>query len=86
MMMTGICGNCSFTLVSSARPDSPGIRMSDTSTCGSLTASACSTSYAVENVRYGMPSRASAFSSTQRIERSSSTIHTDFFVSSRGGS
>jgi len=60
--------------------------MSDTSTCGWLTASACSTSYADENVLNGMPSRASAFSSTQRIERSSSTIQTAFMPSPRGGS
>ena len=44
MMMTGSCGSRSLTLLSSASPDSPGIRMSDTSTCGSATASACSTS------------------------------------------
>ena len=86
MMITGICGWRSFILLSSARPDSPGMRMSETSTCGSLTASACSTSYAVANVLYGMPSRASAFSRTQRIERSSSTIHTAFVPSPRGGS
>ena len=86
MMMTGICGCRSFTLLKSAMPDSPGMRMSDTSTCGSLTASACITSYAVANVLYGMPSRASAFSRTQRIERSSSTIHTALLPSPRGGS
>ena len=37
MMMIGICGCRSFTSASSCRPDSPGIRMSETSTCGSLT-------------------------------------------------
>jgi hypothetical protein len=42
--MTGICGWRSFTFDRSEMPDSPGMRMSDTSTCGWLTASACSTS------------------------------------------
>ena len=86
MMMTGICGCRSFILFSSARPDSPGILMSETSTCGSLTESACSTSYAVAKVLKGMPSRASAFSRTQRIDRSSSTIHTALVSLPRGGS
>ena len=62
------------------------MRMSDTSTCGWLTASACRTSYADEKALNGMPSRASAFSSTQRIERSSSTIQTDFESTLRMGS
>ena len=77
MMITGTFGCVSLTFASSESPDSPLIRMSETSTCGSLTASACCTSYADVKVWYGMPSRASAFSSTQRIDRSSSTIQTD---------
>ena len=44
MMITGMCGWRSFIMLSRTSPDSPGIRMSDTSTCGSLTASACVTS------------------------------------------
>ena len=78
MMMTGTSGKRCLTLVSSASPDSPGMRMSDTSTCGRLCWSACSISSADAKVRNAMPSRASAFSSTQRIERSSSTIQTGF--------
>src|SRR5438477_7754571 len=54
------------------------MRMSLTSTCGWLCCMACNTSLAVENALYGISSRASAFSSTQRIERSSSTIQTGF--------
>ena len=57
--------------------------MSDTSTCGGR-GERVSASCADENVLYAMPSRASAFSSTQRIERSSSTIQTGFMQS--GGS
>ncbi len=51
MMMTGRCGYCSFTLLSSTSPDSPGMRMSDTITCGWVWASACITSYTDANVR-----------------------------------
>src|SRR5215831_5398943 len=85
MMITGTSGKRCFTSLSSASPDSPGMRMSETSTCGRLCSSACCTSFAVAKVRYAMPSRSSAFSSTQRIERSSSTIHTGFNGSPRKG-
>src|SRR5471032_1663487 len=61
-------------------PEPPGIRMSLTTTSGSDCASAAIVSGTPENDRYGIPSRASAFSSTQRIERSSSTIHTAFMI------
>ena len=44
MTITGSCGQRSFTFASSDSPDSPGMRTSDTSTCGCESASACSTS------------------------------------------
>ena len=61
------------------------MRMSVTSTCGSLAASACSTSWAEANILNAMSSRASAFSNTQRMERSSSMIQTGFIVASSRG-
>src|SRR5258707_662872 len=54
------------------------MRISLTTTRGVSVSSASSASRAEENVRCAMLSRASAFSNTQRIERSSSTIHTGF--------
>jgi hypothetical protein len=56
------------------------MRMSETSTCGAPAASASSASRAEANELYEMPSRLSAFSNTQRIERSSSTIQTGFMT------
>jgi hypothetical protein len=80
MMMTGMCGKRALILESSDSPDSPGIRISDTSTRGGGPAPsrAASTSAAEPKLLYGISSRARAFSSTQRIERSSSTIQTAF--------
>src|SRR5258706_1990518 len=78
--MTGICGW--FALISDSRlsPAPPGIRMSRTTTSGSDWPSAATASGTLENDRYGIPSRAIAFSRTQRIERSSSTIQTAFII------
>ena len=76
--MTGTAGWRCFTAFRSSRPDSPGIRISDTSTSGESSESASSASCAEENELKAMPSRLSAFSITQRIDRSSSTIQTGF--------
>jgi hypothetical protein len=54
------------------------MRMSDTSTCGALSLSASSASCADSKELKAMPSRPSAYSNTQRMERSSSTIQTGF--------
>ena len=54
------------------------MRMSLTTTCGGSLGEASSASCAAPKVRCAMPSRASAFSNTQRIERSSSMIQTGF--------
>jgi len=54
------------------------MRMSETRTCGGPLRKACSASSADENELKAMPSRPSAFSNTQRMERSSSTIQTGF--------
>jgi hypothetical protein len=64
---------------SSDRPDSPGMRMSETSTCGggAPASSVASASAAEPKLLKGISSRASAFSKTQRMERSSSMIQTD---------
>ena len=78
MTMTGTAGWRCFTACSSSRPERPGMRMSETSTSGELAPSASSASCAEENELKAMPSRLSAFSITQRMERSSSTIQTGF--------
>ena len=65
------------------------MRMSETSTSGAPPESASSASCAEENESKAMPSRLSAFSITQRMERSSSTIQTGFmwqFTSAEAGS
>src|SRR5262245_40978184 len=81
MMITGSSGCFCFTLCNTSRPEVPGIRISDTSTCGVSLSSAVSASCASPKVLNGMPSRVSAFSNTQRIERSSSITHTGFIGS-----
>src|SRR6185503_3056188 len=58
------------------------MRMSLTTTCGVSVLSAASASWAEEKVLNAMFSRVSAFSKTQRIERSSSMIHTGFMSAS----
>ena len=58
------------------------MRISLTTTCGRLFAISASASVAEEKVLNAMFSRASAFSNTQRMERSSSMIQTGFMVSS----
>ena len=54
------------------------MRMSLTTTCGVSVLSAASASCAEAKVLNAMFSRVSAFSNTQRIERSSSMIQTGF--------
>ena len=78
MMMTGRLACCSFAFCRSSSPDSPGMRMSLTTTCGVSVSSAASASCAEAKVLNAMFSRVSAFSNTQRIERSSSMIQTGF--------
>ena len=83
MMITGMCGRRSCSLLAAGRCRlAPGMRMSDTSTCGASSSSARRHSAAEANARTSKPSRASAFSSTQRIDWSSSTIQTAFMCSS----
>ncbi len=85
MTITGTAGWRCFTALSSSSPERPGMRMSDTSTSGeSSSDSASSASCAEENELYAMPSRLSAFSITQRMERSSSTIQTGFMSAAAG--
>src|SRR5512145_3260117 len=59
-------------------PEPPGMRMSDTSTCGSSSSIAASTSRGLVKLRTARSSRASAFSSTNRMDWSSSTIQMGF--------
>src|SRR3989304_3992535 len=80
MTITGSVGWRCFTAESSARPEVPGMRMSDTSTWGAPLSSAASASEACAKVLNGIPSRVSAFSNTQRIDRSSSTTQTGFIT------
>src|SRR5437870_9341204 len=61
-------------------PLTPGIRISEISTCGVSASSAVSTSWACAKARQGRLALASARSSTQRIERSSSTIQIGFML------
>ena len=85
MMMTGRLGNFSFSFCSNSRPDPPGIRMSLTTTCGVDADNASSASCADPKTLKAMFSRVSAFSNTQRIERSSSMIQTGFICKDEGG-
>src|SRR5438270_231581 len=78
MMMTGKPGCLALTACSSSRPDSPGMRISETRTCGVLFSSASIASRALEKLLVARFSRASAFSNTQRIDSSSSTIQIGF--------
>src|SRR5262245_45810916 len=77
MMRAGRSGKRCFTFCSRASPEVPGMRMSETSTWGApLESRASIASFACAKVLKGMPSRASAFSNTQRMERSSSMTQT----------
>ena len=84
MMITGKPGSFSLTLPSRSRPEPPGMRMSLTSTCGPPSSPAASrawsTSRGLVKLRVGRPSRSRAFSSTKRIDWSSSTIQIGFMV------
>src|SRR5215475_8870422 len=79
-MITGRAGWRSLIFCSSSRPEPPGMRISLTTTCGTEEFSALSASCADENSWKLMSSRASVFSNTQRMERSSSMIQTGFMV------
>jgi hypothetical protein len=83
MMITGVDGRRVRSCCMKSSPESPGMRMSLTTTCGASPGNASSASCAAPKVRCSMPSRASAFSNTQRIERSSSMIQTGFIDSFR---
>src|SRR5471032_1356690 len=78
MIITGKPGKRDLTSCSKSSPESPGMRMSDTSTCGVSTSSAAIASRALEKLLVTRFSLASAFSSTQRIDSSSSTIQIGF--------
>src|SRR6185369_2039625 len=80
MMMTGKPGCFSLTLLSRSRPEPPGMRMSLTRTCGPSSSAciACMTSRAFVKLRDGSSSRSNAFSSTNRMDWSSSTIQMGF--------
>ncbi len=78
MTITGRPGRRCLILASRSSPEPPGMRMSLTSTCGSSLSSAASTSRALAKARTGNCSRASAFSSTKRIDWSSSTTQMGF--------
>src|SRR5689334_17584531 len=81
MMMTGRSGKRCFRAWRTSSPELPGMRISETRTWGAPAASSASmASFACANVLKGMPSRASAFSKTQRIERSSSMTQTGFIL------
>src|SRR5574337_1579411 len=88
MMITGSPGRRCLTFASRSMPENPGMRMSLTSTCGASSSSAASISRALAKLRTWSCSRASAFSSTKRIEWSSSTIQMGFMrqVSRRAAS
>ncbi len=81
MMMTGSPGTRSRTVCSNSSPEPPGMRMSDTSTCGLSWSSALAASRTFAKLRVAKFSRARAFSSTQRIDWSSSTIQIGFIGS-----
>ena len=80
MMITGRPGRRCFTWPSRSSPLPPGMRMSLTSTCGvsASSSSAFSTSRGLVNERVASDSRDSAFSSTKRMDWSSSTIQMGF--------
>ncbi|MNZ27474.1 hypothetical protein D3C78_446930 [compost metagenome] len=76
MMMTGRRGCCSRICASRSRPLVPGMRMSEMITSGCWRARRPITPSALSKLWVVMPSCCRAFSRTQRMERSSSTIHT----------
>jgi hypothetical protein len=80
MMITGSPGRRSLTLASSSMPEPPGMRMSLTSTCGSspLVQRRQHVARVGEAAHREVCSRASAFSSTKRMDWSSSTIQMGF--------
>src|SRR4249919_2106113 len=81
MMMTGSSRCLALILLSKSMPEPPGMRMSETSTCGSSSSSAARTSRGLVKLRTTNSSRVSAFSSTKRIDWSSSTIQMGFMRS-----
>src|SRR6185437_8605585 len=80
MMMTGVDGSRAWSCFMNSRPEVPGMRMSLSTTCGVSSPNRSSAWRAFSNVRCAMPSRASAFSNTQRIERSSSITQTGLVI------
>ena len=81
IMMTGTSGWSSASFASNPNPSVPGIRTSQKSACGRPVRRAARTASPDSKVRTPRPARTSAFSSTNRIERSSSTTQ----ISSRAG-
>ena len=84
MMMTGKPGCLALTFSKSSRPEPPGIRISLTRICGpsssALLSSAAKTSRELEKLRVGSCSRNRAFSKTNRMDWSSSTIQIGFMA------
>ena len=84
MMMTGKPGWRALTCSSKSRPEPPGMRISLTRICGPSSSlavlSAANTSRGLEKLRVGRCSRSKAFSSTKRMDWSSSTIQIGFII------
>src|SRR3990167_8107257 len=76
MMITGRRGYSSRMRASRSRPLAPGIRISEMITSGCWRLRRLSTPSALSKLWVVMPSCCRAFSRTQRMERSSSTIQT----------
>src|SRR3990172_7348146 len=79
MMMTGTAGASRLIFSSSEMPSIPGMRTSEMMTSGFSRPSFSSTSLGSEKPVITMPSMDKAFSSTQRMDLSSSTIQTFLF-------
>ena len=67
MMMTGRLGILALTRASKSTPDTPGMRMSLTSTMGAESSSAFSTDSASSKSLHSMPALESARESTHRM-------------------
>src|SRR3989344_1606582 len=77
-MMTGISGALLLMTDNRSRPLTPGMRMSVMMASGCMRSSSSAISFAESKLFTTMPAFSSAFSSTQRMERSSSMTQTMF--------
>src|SRR3989344_200101 len=78
VMMTGISGALLLMTDNRSRPLTPGMRMSVMMASGRMRSSSSAMSFAESKLFTVMPAFSSAFSSTQRMERSSSITQTRF--------